>query len=153
MFIENHVKVLCVAWLLGICGFAVGQVTEQQAERIKAAAPAKATVKPKQARRVLIWNTPFMDQSPHKGYTIPQAEYAMKLLGQNTGAFEPIVSDDVAMYLPENLAKFERVEKYHKENVPNNPQIVYDTLEATKKRLNEARAKYGDYISPFVLSD
>ena len=95
--------------LLGIWNVAVGQVSEQQAERIKAAVPDKATVKPKQPRRVLIWNTPFMDESPHKGYTIPQAEYAMKLLGERTGAFEPIVSDDVAMYLPENLKKLDAI--------------------------------------------
>jgi len=54
--------------------------------------------------------------------------------------------------VPENLAKIERVEKYHRENVPNSPQIVYDTLAATQKRLNEARDKHGDYISPFDLS-
>ncbi len=54
--------------------------------------------------------------------------------------------------VPENLAKIERVEKYHKENVPGSPQIVYDTLEATRKRLVEARDKYGDYISPFDLA-
>ena len=53
--------------------------------------------------------------------------------------------------VPENLAKIERVEKYHKENVPGSPQAVYDTLEATRKRLNEATEKYGDYISPFDL--
>ena len=109
MFVERHAKVLCVALLLGICSAAVGQVTEQQAERIKAAVPNEAAVKPKQPRRVLIWNTPFMDQSPHKGYSIPQAEYAMKLLGQKTGAFEPVVSDDVAMYLPENLKTFDAI--------------------------------------------
>ena len=55
--------------------------------------------------------------------------------------------------VPENLAKIERVEKYHRENVPGSPQAVYDTLEATKKRLNEARGKYGDYISPFDLAN
>ncbi len=55
--------------------------------------------------------------------------------------------------VPENVAKLERVEKYHRENVPGSPQAVYDTLAATKKRLNEAREKYGDYISPFDLAD
>jgi phosphoenolpyruvate carboxykinase (GTP) len=54
--------------------------------------------------------------------------------------------------VPENLAKLERVEKYHRENVPGNPQVVYDTLAATKKRLEEAREEYGDYISPFDLA-
>jgi type 1 glutamine amidotransferase len=85
------------------------QLTPDQARRIEAAVPAKARVAPKQPRRVLIWNTPFMDQSPHKGYTIPQSEYAMRMLGEKTGAFEPVVSDDVAMYLPENLKKFDAI--------------------------------------------
>ena len=53
--------------------------------------------------------------------------------------------------VPENLAKIGRVEKYHKDNVPNSPQTVYETLKATRKRLNEARDKHGDYISPFDL--
>jgi len=86
-----------------------GQVTKEQAEQIEAAIPAKASAAPKKNRRVLIWNTPFMEESPHKGYSIPQAEYAMRLLGEKTGAFEPVVSDDVAMYLPENLLKFDAI--------------------------------------------
>ena len=53
--------------------------------------------------------------------------------------------------VPENLAKIDRVESYLRENVPNNPQIVYDTLDATRKRLNDAREKHGDYISPLDL--
>jgi type 1 glutamine amidotransferase len=85
------------------------QLTPDQARRIEAAVPAKARVAPKQPRRVLIWNTPFMDQSPHKGYTIPQSEYALRKLGEKTGAFEPVVSDDVALFLPENLKKFDAI--------------------------------------------
>ena len=88
---------------------AAGQVTKQQAKRIEAAVPKKARVTPKKPRRVLIWNTPFMDKSPHKGYSIPQAEYALKLSGERTGAFEPVVSDDVAMYLPENIKQFDAI--------------------------------------------
>ncbi len=54
--------------------------------------------------------------------------------------------------VPENLAKIERVEKYHREHVPNSPKIVHDTLEATRKRLSDAGDTYGDYISPFDLA-
>jgi phosphoenolpyruvate carboxykinase (GTP) len=54
--------------------------------------------------------------------------------------------------VPENLAKIERVEKYHRDNIADSPQIVYDTLAQTKKRLNEAKDKHGDYISPFDLT-
>lgn len=102
-------RILLAAMLLILSGTASGQVTEQQAKRIEAAIPHRASVTPKQPRRVLIWNTPFMEQSPHKGYSIPQAEYAMKLLGARTGAFEPVVSDDVAMYLPDNIKRFDAI--------------------------------------------
>ena len=34
------------------------ELTRQQAERIEAAIPKKASVTPKKDRRVLIWNTP-----------------------------------------------------------------------------------------------
>jgi type 1 glutamine amidotransferase len=101
--------VLSVSAALLACTLAMSQVTKQQAERIRAAVPEKARVAPKRHRRVLVWNTPFMEKSPHKGFSIPQAEYAMKLLGERTGAFEPVVSDDVAMYLPENLKKFDAI--------------------------------------------
>ena len=99
---------LIVAMLI-LPTFVTAQVTKQQAERIREAVPKKARVKPKEFRRVLIWNTPFMEKSPHKGYSIPQAEYAMKLLGEKTGSFEPVVSDDVAMYLPKNLRQFDAI--------------------------------------------
>ncbi len=89
--------------------FCSAQLTRHQAQLIEKAVPEKAGVAPKQKRRVLIWNTPFMEKSPHKGYSIPQAEYAMKLLGTETGAYEPLVSDDVAMYLPENLKTFDAI--------------------------------------------
>jgi len=100
---------LPLVFLFGICTIATAQVTPDQAERIRKAAPEKARVKPKKQRRVLIWNTPFMDQSPHKGYTIPQAEYAFKLLGEKTGAYEPVVSDDVAMLAPDKIKQFDAI--------------------------------------------
>jgi phosphoenolpyruvate carboxykinase (GTP) len=53
----------------------------------------------------------------------------------------------------ENLAKIERVRQYHKQNVPKGPEIFYSTLDDTIKRLNEAREKFGDYVSPFDLTD
>jgi type 1 glutamine amidotransferase len=101
--------VLLVMTILMLPVQAAAQLSRQQAERIQAAVPKKARFAPKKHRRVLIWNTPFMEKSPHKGYSIPQAEYAMKLLGEKTGAFEPVVSDDVAMYLPENLKRLDAI--------------------------------------------
>lgn len=111
MFIERFMKVVYVAMLLGVCTVAVGQVTERQAERIKAAAPDKACVEPKKPRSVLIWLTPahLMEKDPHKGYCIPYGTAAFETLGRKSGAFEPVVSGDLAMYLPENIRQFDAI--------------------------------------------
>lgn len=102
-------QALAMVVVLRMTTIALAQLTPDQARRIEAAVPQKARVAPKQPRRVLIWNTPFMEQSPHKGYSIPQSEYAMRRLGEKTGAFEPVVSDDVALYLPENIKRFDAI--------------------------------------------
>ncbi len=47
----------------------------------------KATEVPKKPRRVLIWNTRFMDKCPHKGFSVPQAAFAMRAMGETTGAY------------------------------------------------------------------
>ncbi len=53
--------------------------------------------------------------------------------------------------VPENLAKIDRVEKFHRENVPGAPQVLYKVFDEVRKRLHAAREKHGDYISPFDL--
>jgi type 1 glutamine amidotransferase len=90
---------------------AEAQVPQDQLGKIRQAAPDKARVAPKAPRKVLVWNTPpaFMDKDPHKGYCIPYGEAAMKILGEKTGAFTAVVSDDVAVYLPESLDRFDAI--------------------------------------------
>lgn len=102
-------RAIGIGLIVLIGGVASAALTPSQKARIEAATPVEARVEPKEPRRVLIWNTPFMEKSPHKEYSIPQAEYAMRMLGDKTGAFEPVVSDDVAMYLPENLARLDAI--------------------------------------------
>ncbi|AJC71062.1 phosphoenolpyruvate carboxykinase [Thermococcus guaymasensis DSM 11113] len=53
--------------------------------------------------------------------------------------------------VPELLAKIERIEKIYREQVKEVPEELFEILEEERKRLLEAREKYGDYISPFVL--
>jgi phosphoenolpyruvate carboxykinase (GTP) len=85
---------------------------------------------------------------------IPRYDDLAKLFKQVQG--KTYTEDDYVkqftIRVPENLSKIDRVERYHQENVPNSPQIVYDTLEATRNRLKEAQGKHGDYISPLVLT-
>ena len=90
---------------------AAAQVQPHQAEKIRAAAPEKARVAPQKPRTVLIWNTPpsLMTKDPHRGYCIPFGECAMKTLGEKTGAFTPVVSDDLAMFLPDKIRRFDAI--------------------------------------------
>ena len=90
---------------------AAEEIPEHRARQIRKAAPDKPRVVPEKPRRVLIWNTPahLMPRDPHKGYCIPYGTYAMKTLGEKTGAFAPVVSDDVSVLLPESLKQFDAI--------------------------------------------
>ena len=50
--------------------------------------------------------------------------------------------------VPENLAKIERVQRFYQENVSDTPAELFDILDQQRKRLVEARERFGDYISP-----
>lgn len=53
--------------------------------------------------------------------------------------------------IPENLAKLDRVEKFHKENVPGAPAIIFHVFEEQRARLLESQKRFGDYVSPKKL--
>jgi phosphoenolpyruvate carboxykinase (GTP) len=55
------------------------------------------------------------------------------------------------MRIPEHLAKIDRIVTIYSEQVSGAPALVLDVLEAQRERLEAARAKMGDYISPFDL--
>ncbi len=55
--------------------------------------------------------------------------------------------------IPENLAKVERITGIYKTKVPDAPHFLFDAIQAQKERLQEAREKYGDYISPEALKE
>lgn len=52
----------------------------------------------------------------------------------------------------EHLAKVDRIEVIYKQKVKDTPQALFDTLDAQRKRLEAAREKHGDYISPLELA-
>jgi phosphoenolpyruvate carboxykinase (GTP) len=53
--------------------------------------------------------------------------------------------------IPNLIAKYDRVEAIYKAKVSDTPKIVYDTFAAIRKRLETARAHYGDTINPMDL--
>jgi len=99
------------AVIAALISAAAAEIPKHRAKQIRDAAPDRPQVKPARPRRVLIFNTPphLMGKDPHKGYCIPYGTYAMKTLGRKTGAFTPVVSDDVAAFLPESLKTFDAI--------------------------------------------
>ena len=106
-----------VAWLACLTvivrpATVAAQVHPHHAQQIrKAAEEVKARVDPQKTRTVLIWNTPphLMEKDPHKGYCIPYGEEGLKAIGEASGAFKPVVSDDLAMVAPESLQQFDAI--------------------------------------------
>ncbi len=84
---------------------------------------------------------------------IPKYEDLAKLFKDNLGV-EYTQADYVKQFtirIPQLLAKYDRIENIYKTQVDDTPQIVFDTFADIKKRLNEAKDKYGEQISPFDL--
>lgn len=53
--------------------------------------------------------------------------------------------------VPENLAKLERAERFHRENLADAPQVLFEVLSQQRNRLLKAQKCFGDYISPEIL--
>jgi len=80
-------------------------LSEGALSRIEAALPAQCSVAPKQPRRLLVFyrTEGFVHQS------IPYGNHALVRLGETTGAYTAVVSEDMAMFAPEMLATFDAV--------------------------------------------
>lgn len=82
-----------------------GQVTTEDAQRIQRALPASATARPQRLRLLLI----FSRAEGFRHASIPYCAAALTMLGTQTGAFEAVQSDDYAVFLPDNLKRFDAV--------------------------------------------
>jgi phosphoenolpyruvate carboxykinase (GTP) len=59
--------------------------------------------------------------------------------------------EQFSIRVPNLLAKIGRVEEIYKAKVPDTPQIVFDVFGRQRERLNAAKDKLGECISPFDL--
>ena len=86
---------------------------------------------------------------------IPKYEDLVKLFKEhlNKDYSKENYVEQFTIRIPENLAKLDRVEKIYSDKVSDTPQVVYDTFDEARSRLQAAGKKYGDYISPFDLED
>jgi type 1 glutamine amidotransferase len=92
---------------------AAGQtLTPEQRQSIDAAVPARAPARPKQPRRLLVMTRQMRDGAPVQGPSfaaLPAQNYALERLGQRTGAFETVLSDDIEMFRPGTIDQFDAI--------------------------------------------
>jgi len=53
--------------------------------------------------------------------------------------------------VPENLAKLDRIEDFHRREVSDAPAVLFEVLAAQRERLLAVRRRLGDYVSPDAL--
>ena len=57
-------------------------------------------------------------------------------------------NEQFVLRIPENLAKLERIEAIYRRDVPDTPEVFFETLGAQRARLVDAQKRYGDYVAP-----
>jgi type 1 glutamine amidotransferase len=105
----NRIRLLLTLGLgAGIAGAALAQppnVKPEVLDKIKAALPDKAPAQAKQPHKVLI----FSKTNGFRHGSIPVGAAALTLMGEKTGVYTAVHSEDDAMFEPDTLKQFDAV--------------------------------------------
>ena len=117
--------------------------TPKWIEKIEALAPKEATAKPAAPRKILVFSISTGFQ--HK--VTPHAAAAVKAMGEKSGAYEVVQSDDIEMFMPEKLRAFDAV--LLNNTCSNNPgrNLLLDVLNNASTVDKSLGLKYSD-LSP-----
>ncbi|MFP4500866.1 MAG: ThuA domain-containing protein [Candidatus Hydrogenedentota bacterium] len=80
--------------------------SEEELAKIRDAAPEKPTVQPEQPRQLLVFS---LVPTGYVHSAIPYGKAAVQAIAEKTGAFEVTITDDIAVFEPESLARFDAV--------------------------------------------
>jgi type 1 glutamine amidotransferase len=108
MFKRTKVSIATTTFLcliVSVTANAQKKVKDEVVKKIEAALPAAAPAKPAAERKVLL----FSKTNGFRHGSIPVAVKALTLLGEKTGAYQAVHSEDDAMFEPEKLKEFDLV--------------------------------------------
>src|SRR3974390_2635575 len=89
---------------------ALPQLTAEEKQKIEAAIPQTAPVHPKRKRKMLVVTLNIWDGSERRGHTsIPYGNLAIQRMGERTGAYEVVFSNDVNAFRASNLKQFDAI--------------------------------------------
>jgi sugar phosphate isomerase/epimerase/type 1 glutamine amidotransferase len=81
-------------------------VSGEEKSQIEAAVPATAPAAPRKPRRLLVYDA-SVGHGKHP--SVPHANFAVTLMGEKTGAYEAVVTEDAAWFRADSLAAFDAV--------------------------------------------
>jgi type 1 glutamine amidotransferase len=84
--------------------------TEEERQLIEQAVAGRAPAAPRKARRLLVMTLNVRDGQVRRGHkAIGYANLAIELMGQRTGAYETVFNNDVSVFAPQSLARFDAI--------------------------------------------
>ncbi len=95
--------VFCVAMLINPAVAADKKPTPEEIKKIEAAMPTEAVAKPAQPRRLLVIDL----CQGFKHSSIPYWNKALQIMGEKTGAFSVVITDDLKMLQADTLNQFD----------------------------------------------
>jgi type 1 glutamine amidotransferase len=93
-----------------ICPFARARLPDGHRASVDQAIPRKASVSPEKPRRLLVVTLNVRDGQVRTGHaSIPYGNYALALMGETTGAYEAVFSNDIEMFRPARIKQFDAI--------------------------------------------
>lgn len=98
--------VVCCSLVLSV-GLKAGNnvPSAEEINKITRAVPEKPGVEPASPRKLLVFSRSW----GYKHSSIPYGKKAAEIMAQKTGAFEAVLSDDDALFEPENIKQFDAI--------------------------------------------
>jgi hypothetical protein len=96
---------LCAA-VLAMASAVRAEVPADEMQKIEAACPKTAPAKPAKARKILVYShCNGFNHAP----AIERGKIVLAMMGEKTGAYTAVISDDLSNFLPENIKQFDLV--------------------------------------------
>lgn len=130
----NFRLILPLAALTAAIGLGVAdhhKKAEGKYGKIVAAIPQETSAKPKEERTLLI----FSKTAGFRHDSIETGKVAFTLLGERTGAYTAIVSDDLDLFRPENISQFDAICFF------NTTREVFDPPKGRFEKMNDEQKK------------
>ena len=84
------------------------QISPEERQKIETAVPQKASVQPQKARKILVCNLHVRNGEILAGHkSITHGNLAIRLMGEKTGAYKAVFSNDSLMFRKDSLKQFD----------------------------------------------